>query len=181
MGNSSADNGRRWAELCEKYRRLRERGGQDYFRLGRLAIHLRAALAKACGCDESYLFHYSYEHGGEPKNDQFERATSGWTSVSTSEASWVFALGIQLEISPDTYPKTVAVFPIEVTVSDNEFKLESSLFAGVEQVRGNQPLYSEDLERVAERIFDGLNEALDDPTVVSSKMGFTTLSDAKSA
>ncbi len=172
MDNSSADNGRRWAELCEKYKRLQERGGHDHFRLGRLAIHLRSALAKACGCDESYVFHYSYEHGPEPKYDQYDRARYGWASVSTGEAGWVFALGIQLEISPDTHPKTVAVFPIEVTVTDDDFKLQSSLFSGVEQVRGKQPLYSGDLERVAERMFEGLNEALDDPAVVSSKIGF---------
>lgn len=100
--SGTLQNAHRWADLSRKYKRAREKTNDEAFRVGRLAIHLKDALASACGCSGDYVFHYKYEHGFTPEHDTSEKVSNGWNSVVRQEAGWVFGVGIQLEVDPNT-------------------------------------------------------------------------------
>ena len=166
-------NDERWSSLCSKYTRAKEKNSNDAFVVGRLAIHLRKALAEACRCPESYVSHFQYEHGYVPDDDTHEQVKDGWASVTGTPAGWVIGLGVQLEIAPNAYPKTIIVFPVTVKHAGDLLEVGSTLFSGTEQIRFSN--YESDLRAVAERIYLGLDEALDnwiasDP--VPRKFGF---------
>lgn len=140
--------------------------------MGRLAIHLRSAVIKVLGCDESDVTHYSYKHGELPKYDEYKAAKNGWASISGGgKPAWVFALGIQLEIGPNTHPKLIAVCPFDVTIGTDSFSISSTLFRGKESVSFTQPPYTDDLDRVAEAIFQGLKQGLEEEAASGSPSG----------
>jgi hypothetical protein len=87
------DNEDRWSELCSKYAQGNAKNHNDTFVIGRLAVHLRKAFAEACGCAESYVFHYRYEHGYIPEADTHEQVEDGWSSVTGTPIGWVFGFG----------------------------------------------------------------------------------------
>ncbi len=157
----SVPNTGRWAELSAKYKLARDKSSDEAFRVGRLAIHLKDAVARACGCSAEYVRHYSYEHGATPQYDESKPVSNGWRSVAREEAGWVFGLGVQLEVDANTHPKTMVVFPFTVVVSPDHFDVQTTLLAGSERIRAAPPQYAADVDALGERVFEGLSEALD--------------------
>lgn len=168
-------NAARWAELCELYKQAREKGHEAYFRMGRLAIHLRAAVARSCGCDESYVNFYTYKHGPTPDYDTAEEVENGWRCIRETEAGWVFGFGVLLEINENTHPKTIVRFPIEVEIRKDNFRVESAVFRGTQTIRGEKEHYANDLDGVGEKIYEGLRQALAEPDRETTGIGFHTV------
>lgn len=169
-----SDPSERWALICSLYKSTRERGGDEAFRVGRLAIHLRKELVKALGCPEDSVTHIQWVNGSAPIYDKSDQVKSGWDSVLQAETGWTFGLGVLLEVSPTTYPKTTVRFPIEVAIHDHSFDVRSSLFTGEITVDAATELYSDALTALAEAICAGLIEVLrrnDEP----QRVGFTTV------
>jgi hypothetical protein len=168
----------RWAELCDLYHQARGKGGDAYFRMGRLAVHLQKATANSCGCDESYVHFYKFTHGLVPLYDQAEKVSNGWSAISETETGWVFALGILLEVSQNTHPKIIVTFPIEVVVKESSFDLKSTMFPGTLEVRATDEHYRDDLQAVGEKVYEGLRRALlPDEARTGSAIGFHAYSE----
>lgn len=171
---SNANSGR-WAELCDLYKQAHEKGSDEYFRMGRLAIHLRKAVATSCGCDEKYVYFYSFKHGPIPQYDTAEMAENGWRSIRETEKGWVFALGVLLEIDERTHPKTIVRFPVEAEIKGNSFNVESSVFRGLQEIRGEAEHYASDIAATGEKIYHGLRQALTEPDGEHKRIGFHAL------
>lgn len=173
--SASATGPNCWADLCQKYKLANEKSFDAYFRTGRLAVNLKSALATACGCSENYISHYSYKHGYVPEADTFERVDDGWASVSKSETGWVFGLAILLEIAPNTHPKMNLITPVDVELANEWVDIDSRFFDGKERISTLPEKYVTDLARVAELMYQGLNQALDawgQGKAPSKKIGF---------
>ena len=179
MTSSTPKNAHRWDQLCDVYRRARQQGSEDAFRVGRLAIHLRDAFAEACGCSAEKVYHYRYKHGLIPCEDSHTKASNGFQSVSRSESDWVFGLGIELEAGPTTYPKIVVVFPLNVTLAPTSFDVTTALTLGSDRIRASvQADYEADLAALADRMFAGLLASLEgsvDGKTGTSAIGFATI------
>lgn len=170
-------NAVRWAELCGLYKQAREQGRDANFRMGRLAIHVKEAVARSCGCDDDYVKFYKIKHGHVPLYDQTEQVKNGWASVSETETGWVFALGVLLEIEKNTHPKTMIILPIEVAVRDKSFSVQSSLFSGVCEIRTEQEHYANEIAALGESIYEGLKQVLCETDEDRRAIGFHTLSE----
>lgn len=151
----------RWARLSDKYKQVLKSSKEEAFVAGRFALHLQTALAEACGCDASYVTFYRYQYGYAPEGDSSEKVKSSFEAVGSTEDGWVFALGVQLEVGPNGYPKTVAIFPITVRISqvDGTFTITSALFESKAVV--HDTTYKADLDRLAEKMFEGIEHQLD--------------------
>ena len=170
-------NQERWDELCALYGKMRSEGHNSYFRVGRLALHLRNAVTKALGCPTEYVTFYKYDITSIPHYDSARQVKNNWEAVSEHEAGWSFGLGVLMEISPNHYPKTIVTFPVEVTVRQEGFDLRSPLFQGERSIRGNS-YYSDDLDEAGEAVYQGLRGALRDSSDEGmSGIGFHALSE----
>lgn len=174
MSTVSSTNATRWADISAKYEQILRKNGDESFQMGRFAIHLRKALADACGCAEEMITHHHYEYGYVPENDVSRKASNGFASVSSSEHGWTFGLGVRLEVGPNTYPKTDAVFPVTVQLGDILI-VESAMFDGKAEVDVGAGKYNRDLQALAERMYQGLVSTLDlwaSGEKPSSRIGF---------
>lgn len=70
------------------------------------------------------------------------------------------------------------VLPVTVSVGDDHFDVETTVFQGSERVRAAPQDYSGDLAVLADRIYEGLSEALDrwaEGDARGSGIGFTAV------
>jgi hypothetical protein len=154
----TSENEQRWPQICGLFEKARSLDHDEYFNVGRLAIHLRQAFAEACGCPDDYVAHYKYVHGFIPLNDTSEKVKSGWDSISKNEGIWSFGLGIKLEIALNAFPKSVFVYPFNIRQAEGRLSVESTIFSGVEHIRFST--YKSDLDALAERMFESLSTTL---------------------
>lgn len=124
---SDSTNVERWAIISEKFKKLIEKGGDDRLLNHRIAVNLRAELASSCGCDEASTYFYKFEHGHVPEYDRYERVSDALDAVTSTEVGVTIGLGIELSMAPDALPKTVIVWPIEVTRDGSEVTLTSPM------------------------------------------------------
>jgi hypothetical protein len=171
-------NSNRWVTLCHTYKLFNEKIGNERFRAGGFAISLRDALANACGCDKSYISHYSYTHGYTPDADTYEKEPDGWNSLSKSVTGWVFGLGVQLEIAPNTYPKTILIISVDIELFDEFVYVQAPLLEGKERIRTAPVFYAQDLGTLADLMYQGLAKTLDNwvqGEAPSKKIGFVSV------
>ncbi|MBN8806658.1 MAG: hypothetical protein J0I47_00245 [Sphingomonas sp.] len=124
---SSAD---RWATISHKFKAVLERGGDERLVHYRIAAVLRHEVAQSCGCDESSIYFYKFDHGPTPEYDRYERVDSPHDAVTSSEQGKTIGLGIQLEAGPAVLPNVVIVWPIDIDRDGTELTLNSPMMNG---------------------------------------------------
>jgi hypothetical protein len=124
MAEGNAD---RWTTLSNEYKKVIEKGGEDRFINWRLANHIRDGLAESCGCEATKVIHYKYSDEYPAEYAAYTRVDQASDAVIATEHGWTIGIGVELEIAPDTYPKTIFVWPVDVSREGDEITLESRM------------------------------------------------------
>lgn len=160
MTVDSTIGSQRWAELSSLYHKARQLKSDEAFEIRKLAVNMRLNLAASCGCGLEKIYHYNYTFGYAPEMDVSKQVLHPHEALTETDSGWATGLGIQLEIGPDTYPKQIIIWPINI-VYDAEtgaMMLTSHIFQGEEKI--SQKNYKTDVERITERMFEGLKTSL---------------------
>lgn len=119
----------------------------------RIAAHLRDALIENLGCREEILGHYAYTFGDIPKYDSWKSVMNPYESVTLQDDQWVIGMGVTIEITENTWPKTTLVFPITVGFRGDAADLSVPFVDGVSVLGAD---YAADIDAFAAVISGGI-------------------------
>jgi hypothetical protein len=124
-----------------------------------LAALTQQAIVAHLGCRDASVSHYAYTLGDIPKYDTWKAAANPYDSIVLCEDTWVIGLGITVEVSEDSWPKSTLVFPVSVEVDDDGFTLTSSITSGSHRInRGDD--FDANLNEFASAISDGIENTV---------------------